>query len=305
MYICAIKKTKRMKYVITGSLGHISKPLTETLVKAGHDVTVISSNAGRKAAIEALGAHAAIGSVDDAQFLANAFKGADAVYTMIPPTWNATDWKGHIHNIGKVYAEAIKASGVKKVVNLSSVGAHMPDGCGPVSGLHHAENELNQLDGVAITHLRPGFFYHNLMANIGMIKGMGIIGGNYGDNATMVLVHPTDIAAAAAEELQHTATSGHNIRYIASDERSTADVAKVLGAAIGKPELPWINFKDEDNYNGMVQAGLSAEVAKNYTEMGHAMATGEMTSDYRQHKPAYGATRLEDFAKEFAAAYNA
>jgi len=294
-----------MKYVITGSLGHISKPLTETLVKAGHHVTVVSSSADRKPAIEALGAHAAIGSVDDAQFLANTFKGADAVYTMIPPTWNPADWKAHIHNIGKTYAEAIKASGVKRVVNLSSVGAHMPDGCGPVSGLHHAENELNKLDGVALTHLRPAFFYHNMLANIGMIKGMGIIGGNYGDNTTMVLVHPADIAVAAAEELQQPAKSDRNIRYIVSDERTTADVAKVLGAAIGKPELPWVNFKDEDAYNGMVQAGLSPEMARNYTEMGHAMATGEMTAEYKQNKPAYSAIRLEDFAKEFAAAYHA
>ncbi len=294
-----------MKYVITGSLGHISKPLTETLVKAGHQVTVITSSADKKAAIEALGAKAAAGSVEDEQFLTNTFTGADAVYTMIPPTWTATDWKGHIHNVGKIYAGAIKASGVKKVVNLSSIGAHMPDGCGPVSGLHHAENELNKLDGVTITHLRPGFFYHNMLANIGMIKGMGIIGGNYGDNATLVLAHPTDIAAAAAEELQNTAATGHNIRYIASDERTTADIAKVLGTAIGKPELPWVNFKDEDTYNGMLQAGLSPEVAKNYTEMGTAVATGHMAVEYNKNKPAYSATKLEDFAREFAAAYNA
>lgn len=294
-----------MKYVITGSLGHISKPLTETLVKAGHQVTVVSSSADRIPSIEALGAHAAIGKITDEQFLANTFKGADAVYTMIPPTWNAADWKAYIHNVGKIYAQAIKDSGVKKVVNLSSLGAHMPDGCGPVSGLHHAENELNKLDGITITHLRPGFFYYNLLANIGMIKGMGIIGGNYGEGATMVLAHPNDIAAVAAEELQNTSATGHTIRYIASDERATADIAKVLGTAIGKPELPWINFKDEDTYNGMLQAGLTEEVAKNYTEMGHAVATGQMGADYKNHKPALSATRLEDFAKEFAAAYNA
>ena len=294
-----------MKYVITGSLGHISKPLTASLVQAGHQVTVISSSADRIPAIEALGAQSAIGSVEDQQFLAKTFAGADAVYTMIPPTWAATDWKAHIHHIGKVYTDAIKTSGVKKVVNLSSLGAHMPDGCGPVSGLHHAENELNKLDGVTITHLRPGFFYYNMLANIGMIKGMGIIGGNYGDNATLVLAHPTDIAAAAAEELQYTAATSHSIRYIASDERTTADIARVLGTAIGKPELPWINFKDEDSYNGMLQAGLSPDVAKNYTEMGHAMATGQMIADYVHHQPTHSATKLEDFATEFAAAYNA
>lgn len=292
-----------MKYVITGSLGHISKPLVARLVKAGHDVTVVSSNADRTAEIESLGAKAAVGSIEDVAFLTKTFSGADAVYTMVPPKWDATEWKNYIHGIGKNYASAIKAAGVKKVVNLSSVGAHMPAGCGPVSGLHGVETELNKLEGTDVKHLRPGFFYYNLLANIGMVKHMGIIGGNYGEGTTLVLAHPNDIAAAAADELLDRSFQGKTVRYIASDERTTTDIAKVLGAAIGKPELPWVNFKDEDTLNGMLQAGLSHEVATNYVEMGAAVASGEMFADYLHNKPTPGATKLEDFAKEFSAAY--
>jgi uncharacterized protein YbjT (DUF2867 family) len=292
-----------MKYVITGSLGHISKPLVARLVKAGHDVTVVSSNADRTAEIESLGAKAAVGSIEDVAFLTKTFSGADAVYTMVPPKWDATEWKNYIHGLGKNYASAIKAAGVKKVVNLSSVGAHMPAGCGPVSGLHGVETELNKLEGTDVKHLRPGFFYYNLLANIGMVKHMGIIGGNYGEGTTLVLAHPNDIAAAAADELLDTSFQGKTVRYIASDERTTTDIAKVLGAAIGKSELPWVNFKDEDSLNGMLQAGLSHEVATNYVEMGAAVASGEMFADYLRNKPTPGATKLEDFAKEFSAAY--
>ncbi|MCF8449174.1 MAG: NAD(P)H-binding protein [Taibaiella sp.] len=293
-----------MKYVITGSIGHISKPLAQQLIHAGHEVTIVSSNPARTGAIEALGAKAAIGSVADTAFLTNTFTGADAVYTMVPPTWEAANWKEHIHGIGRNYANAIKASGVKKVVNLSSIGAHMPDGCGPVSGLYGVESELDKLEGVDVLHLRPGYFYHNLLANIGMIKHMGIIGGNFGENTRMVLAHPNDIAVAAAEELLHPAFTGKTARYIASDERTTTDIAKVLGNAIGKPELPWVNFKNEDALGGMLQAGLSQEVAANYVEMGAAMASGEMSSDYETKKITLSPTRLETFAGEFAAAYN-
>lgn len=292
-----------MKYAITGSLGHISKPVAQRLASAGHDVTVVSSNADRTAEIEALGAKAAIGSVEDKDFLARTFAGADVVYTMVPPTWNATDWKGHIHNVGRNYAEAIKAAGVKKVVNLSSLGAHLPAGCGPVTGLHRVEGELNQLDGVDVKHLRPAFFYHNFLSNIGMVKHMNIIGANYGEGTTLPLVHPADIAAAASEELLNPSFTGKSVRYVVSDERTTHDVAKVLGTAIGKPELPWVNFRDEDTIGGMVQAGLSQEVATNYAEMGSAMASGEMAADYLTNKPTLSPTKLEDFAKEFAAAY--
>ena len=291
-----------MKYVITGSTGHISKPLSKQLIEAGHEVTIISSNADKVKEIEGLGAKAAIGSAEDIAFLTKTFEGADAVYTMVPPKFDAEDWKGYIHGIGKNYAEAIKAADVKKVVNLSSVGAHMPEGCGPVSGLYYVEKELNDLEGVDLRHLRPAYFYYNLMANIGMIKHAGIIGANYGD-ITMVLVHPNDIAAVAAEELLDLEFKGKSFRYIAGDERNTGEIAKVLGGAIGKPELPWVQFKDEDSLNGMLKAGLPKETSVNYVEMGTAIASGEMYSDYFKHKPSLGPTKLEDFAKEFAGAY--
>lgn len=294
-----------MNYVVTGSLGHISRPIVAALVKAGHTVRVITSNENRTAEIAAMGATAVVGDVADAAFVQAAFAGADAVYTMVPPTWTATNWKAHIGEVGKHYAAAIAANGIKHVVNLSSIGAHMPDGCGPVSGLYAVEQAMNALEGVDVVHLRPGFFYYNFMANIGMIKQAGIIGGNYGENAELVLVHPNDIAAVAVEELLHGGQGGKRVRYIVSDEKTTHEIAATLGAAIGKPELPWIAFRDEDTYNGMIQAGLSEEVAKNYTEMGAAVASGAMMSDYKHNKPALSPTKLSDFAKEFAAAYGA
>ena len=293
-----------MQYVLTGSLGNISKPLAERLIAAGHSVTIISSKADKTAQIEALGATAAIGSVDDIAFLTNTFTGADAVYTMVPPNFGSSNWKKYIAGIGENYASAIQASGVKNVVNLSSIGAHMPEGCGPVSGLHFVEKALNALVGVNVKHLRPGFFYPNFLANIGMIKHMGIIGGNYGEGAKLVIVHTDDIAEAAAEELLALSFTGNSVRYVASDEKTTDEVAAILGKAIGKPELPWIAFKDEDTIAGMLQAGLPQEIAENYAEMGAAMRNGEMSSDYNEHRPeVFGKTKLEAFAPVFAAIY--
>ena len=290
-----------MKYVVTGSLGHISKPLSQALIEAGHDVTIVTSKQENAQAIEALGATAAVGSVEDANFLTKTFTGADAVYTMVPPKWDATDWKGWIGKLGENYATAIKNAGVKYVVNLSSIGAHMPDGAGPVSGLHRVEQALNKLSDVNIMHLRPAYFYQNFYANIGMIKHAGIIGGNFGDDK-LPLIHPNDIAAVAAAALLDLNFKGHTIRYIVGDERTGKEIASVIGNAIGKPDLPWIVFTDEQNLQGAVQAGLPEEVAKNYTEMGHAIRTGAFYEEY--DRPAFSNTKLEDFAKEFAGAYN-
>ena len=296
-----------MKYVITGSLGHISKPLTEKLIKAGNEVTVITSKETNRSAIETLGAKALVGSVEDVAFLKTAFAGADAVYTMVPPNFGAANWKEWIGSIGKNYALAIKENNIKHVVNLSSIGAHLEDGCGPVSGLHKAEIALNTLTDVHIKHLRPSFFMTNYLASVDLVKHANIIGSNYGDeNFTMILVDPSDIAQAAFEELESLKFTGHSVRYIASDERTTADIAKVIGEAINKPALPWITFTDEQSVAGMVQAGLPEEVAKNYTEMGAALRSGRMQEDYLKNRPsALGKIKLEDFANTFAAVYNA
>ncbi|HEY9047585.1 MAG TPA: NAD(P)H-binding protein [Ohtaekwangia sp.] len=296
-----------MNYVITGGAGNISAPLIRSLLAAGKRVTVIGRNADNLKELTQAGATAAIGSVEDVVFLTKTFKEADAIYTMIPPKWDADQWKKYIGSIGENFAAAIKGSKVKHVVNLSSVGAHMPDGCGPVSGLYLAERALNTLQGVNILHLRPAYFYQNLLSNIGLIKHAGIMGGNFSiGNNQFPIVDPSDIAAVAFEELISLKFTGHSVRYIASDEISTDAIAQTIGSAIGKPDLKWVQFPDDQAQQGMLQAGLSKEVAVNYTEMGNALHTGKMTEDYWKNRPAaFGKVKLGDFARVFAAIYAA
>lgn len=168
-----------MKIIVTGSTGNISKPLTQTLIAAGHNVTVISSNADKVAEIESLGAKAAIGSLADADFLTQTFTGADALYAMVPPSFSAESLRAYQNETGKSYAEAIKRSGIKKVVALSSIGAHLDSGVGPIKGIHDVEGVLSGLDGVAVKFIRAPFFYINFFSNIPLIKHQGILGSNY------------------------------------------------------------------------------------------------------------------------------
>lgn len=295
-----------MKYIITGGAGHTARPLAEGLLKAGKDVTVIGRNPEHLKGLANLGAKTAIGSVEDVEFLKKAFAGAGAVYTLIPTRPDSTDLKGDIARIGRNYAEAIAGSGITHVVNLSSIGAHMPKNCGPVSGLHFAEEAFNQLMGVNVLHLRPGYFFSNFFANIPMIKFMNIIGNNFHGSSKIVMSETNDIAEAALQELLDLKFKGHGIRYLASDEKSGLEIASILGTAIGRKDLPWVEFTDEQALIGMMQAGLAGELARNYTEMGTAMRSGKMFEDYLRNKPSrLGKTKFEDFAKVFASAYQA
>ena len=293
-----------MKITILGSLGNISKPLAEQLIATGYDVTIVSSSAEKATAIEALGAIPAIGEVEDVAFLTKVFSGADAVYTMVPPNFTTTEWKKYIADTGRGYAEAIKKAGVKNVVNLSSIGAHLPDGVGPVSGIHFVELALNELDGLNVLHLRPAYFYTNFYHSVEMIKNAGIIGGNYGADANLVMVHPDDIAETAAKALDELKFEGKLHLYIVGSEHTDAEVANIIGGAIGKPGLPWVEFKDEDVVNAMTGNGTSLDVARNYAEMGNAIRTGIMFEDYYGSKSvARGKISLEAFAKELAKSF--
>ncbi len=295
-----------MKYVITGGAGNISRPLSKKLLDAGHDVTVIGRNAENLKPLTEMGARSAIGSIEDISFLKRIFADADAVYTMVPPNYSAPDLKGYHALVGKNYAVAIRGSKIKHVVNLSSVGAHLPEGCGPVTGLYRVEQALNEVQEVPIKHLRPAYLFSNLLGSVSMVKNMNIIGSNFGGpDFTMLLADTHDVAAIAFEELENLNFTGHTARYICSDEVSTDKIARVLGNAVAKPELPWIVFSNGDAIAGMLQMGLPEEMAKNYAEMCNAIHTGIMFEDYwKNHPGVLGKTKLEDFAKTFALVYN-
>jgi uncharacterized protein YbjT (DUF2867 family) len=303
-FVLSKQKNKIMKITITGSLGNISKPLATQLIKAGHQVTVISSKGDKTATIEALGAKAAIGSIADVDFLTKAFSGADVVYTMIPPNSGTSDNRKYAGDTAKSYSAAITKAGVTRVVNLSSIGADVDGGTGQITGNHDAEIILNELENVSVKHVRAGFFYVNFFSNIGMIRNLGFMGSNYDANTRLVMVHPSDIANAIAEELQTTFT-GKSVRYITSDDRTMGDVAATLGAAIGKPDLKWVEFTDEQALNGMLKAGLPPHPASLYVEMGDAVRTGILWKDYdAKNTTTTGKIKLEDFAKEFAEKFN-
>ena len=296
-----------MNIIVTGSLGNISKPLTNELIAKGHSVTVISSNPQTEKEIQDAGASAAIGSLEDVEFLTATFAGADAVYTMVPPGNyfdQNLDLLAYYIRLGQNYAQAIEIAGVKRVVNLSTIGGNLDKGNGILVGAHNVELILNKLPAeVSITHMRPNSFYYNLLGYIQMIKSQGVIAANYGAEDIIPWVSPIDIAAAVADEIS-TPFSGRKARSVASEDLSGNDTARILGNAIGKPDLEWVLISDEETLKGLVSIGMNPNIAAGLVEMYSALHSGLLAQDYYQNKPAMmGKVKMTDFAKEFAAAF--
>jgi len=295
-----------MKIIVTGSLGHISKPLTQALVQKGHKVTVISSKADKQKDIETLGASAAIGSINDVAFCAQTFTGANVVYLMEPPVNyfdKEADLEKHWTDIANSYVQAIQQSGVTKVIHLSSIGAHTDKGVGMLAAHHDVENILSALPkNVSIKFMRPVGFYYNMFAFIPAIKKANAIIQNYGGGEKEPWVSPLDIATVIAEEVE-TAFNGRTVRYVVSDEVSPNEVAKILGEAIGNPDLQWMAIPDEQFLNNLITVGFNAKAAKGLTEM-NIGRRNNLYDDYKQNKPTLGKVKLVDFAKDFAATFN-
>ena len=291
-----------MKIAVTGSLGNVSKQLTMELVQKGHIVTVITSDPHKRNEIEALGAQPAVGKVDDADFLTAVFRAADIAYCMIPPNFTVNNPIDRYQTIGDSYAKAIRNAGIKRVIHLSSYGAHLYSGTGLISGSNRVETILNTID-IQLTHIRPTFFYYNLLTLIGMIKAVGFIGNIYGGQDKLAMVSPKDIATAIADEIEYPGDSP--VRYVGSDDRTCDEVAKVLGEAIGIPDLEWRILPGEQVFTSLLKSGHSNDVALHLIELGDAIHSGRLREEYDKNRPTLGKVKLEDFAVDFAKTFNA
>lgn len=281
-----------MNIVLTGSLGNISKPLAADLIAKGHSVTIISSNPEKQKEIEIIGAKAAIGSIEDINFLTTAFAEKDAVYCMIPFNFMEVDQTAYLKKIESNYVQAIRQNEIEKVLFLTGWAANVEDS--PI---------LNQLTDRTVIELRPGSFYTNFYNDIKTIKEYGALMAGYGEDDKIAFVSPNDIAEAAFEELT-TPFKGKKVRYVVSEELTCNEAAKILGEAIGKPDLKWIALPEEQLLYGLLQSGFPLQLAQTFVKMQMETHSGKTFTNYLKNRPVLGKTKLKDFAKEFAAAYH-
>lgn len=294
-----------MNITLTGAAGNITKPLAEKLIDAGHQVTVIGRNADNLKLLTDKGAIAKVGSIEDAGFIKEAFNGADVVYTMIPAPYHEPEWIDYAYKIGTGYAHAIKANDVKKVVNLSTYGAHRYEGTGPINSIAQLERALNELEGVTTIHLRAAHFYSNFYRQIPSLKQLGLIGSNYDGSIKMPFVHTRDIAEVAFRAITTDELDTKSPYYIVSEVATFDDIAQHLGKAIGK-DLQWTRFSDEQWAGGLKQAGFPDYLIEKLVEVGQQTQSGILTEHYFSllNPPEFGKTKISDFAKEFAEVFN-
>ena len=292
--------------VITGATGKTGSAVAEALIAKGQKVRVIGRDAAKLKGFTAKGAEAAVGDLGDRAFLTKTFKGADAVYVLIPPNLGVADFRAYQKQIGEIIVAAIKGSGVKYVVHLSSQGAHLPDRTGPIVGLHDQEERLNSLDRVNVLHLRPTYFMENLLMNIDLIKKMNIMGSAVRGNVKFAMIATKDIGVYASERLMKRDFSGKSVRdLLGQRDLSLDEAAAVIGKKLGKPDLKYVAFPYDDAEKGMVSMGLTPDMSRLYIEMSKALNDGLFAVNIPRTKENTTPTSIEEFADVFAKIFGA
>ncbi len=289
---------------IMGATGNIGSKLADRLLAKNRRVKVIGRSAGRLQPFVDRGATAAVGDAGDSDFLSQAFSGSKAVFAMIPPDYAAQDFRQYQNEIGRQIATAIEKSGVSHVVNLSSHGAHLSEKTGPIKGLRDQEQRLNQLDAVHILHLRPTFFMENMLMNIDMIKNMGINGGHIRGDLPFAMIATEDIAEVAAQHLLERNFSGKTIRELLGPwDISMEEATRIIAEKIGKPDLPYVHFSREEYINGLLQTGLTKDMAEQLAELDAGINDRLFASGEPRTQENRTSTDFKQFADFFAQVY--
>ena len=292
-------------YVITGATGHTGNVIARKLLAQGQTVRAVGRSADRLAPLAAEGAETFVCELTDATALGEAFSGARAVYAMIPPSMISADYRGDQAKVADAVADAIEQAQVKYAVSLSSVGADKAEGTGPVVGLHYLEETLNRIPELNVVHLRPAYFMENVLAQIGIVQTMGITAGPVRADLTLPMIATRDIGAAAADALTGLAFNGKQTRELLGQrDLSYSEVATIIGKAIGKPDLNYLQLPDEQVRAAFLQMGMSANVADLILEMADALNSGHMRPLEKRSAENTTPTSFESFvAEEFVPRY--
>ena len=288
-----------------GATGNTGKPLAMALLNAGKKVRVISRAADKAKALTDKGAELFLGDSSNAEFLTKAFTGATAAYVLIPPDWTAPDFYAYQQKMADAIVTAVKNSGVKNVVSLSSVGTHIEEFSGVVYGLRYLEQKLNAIENLNALHLRPTYFMENIFSQVPVIKQNGIMGSPVKGDLTMTVIATQDIAAYAAKRLLSMDFKGKGIQYLLGQREVTYnEIAKVFGKAIGKPDLAYVEFPYEGLKQALLGMGASESLADSMNTFVEKLNEGKVSADAKRTPESTTPTTIEEFAKTFAHVYN-
>lgn len=288
----------KKKIVVLGATGTVGSKIAEILLKDGHQVTLIARHTEKLEKYRKSGAAIIAADITDVAIVANAMRNADSAFVLMPDNVKAENTRAYQRQITGLLIEAIQASGIKYIVNMSSLGAHMHEGTGIMAGTGEQEVRLNQLENVNVLHLRSAYFMENFLRTIGVVKNMGFNGTAADGDHAIPMVATKDVAQVAARYLSNTDFTGKVVQAVMGPGNYTIrEFTTLIGAAIGKPDLSYVQLPVEQARQAFLNNGFSEDFVDNLIEMGTAIKSGFMNYQKRDESTTT-ATTAEQFVNE-------
>ena len=293
-------------YVVLGATGHTGSVIATSLLLKGEKVRVVGRDASRLDRFVRKGAEAFAANVSDSAALTKAFTGARAAYLMLPPNMTSPDYRADQERESDAIAKAAKESGLHYAVHLSSFGAQVPEGTGPIAGLHSSEQKLNAISGLNVLHLRAGYFMENNLAAINMINAMGIFGHAVLPDLKLPMIATRDIGEYAARRILNLDFSGKQTRELLGErDLSMNEATAIIARGIGKPDLRYVQFPYEEVQQVLMQMGIPLKTAALFIEMYRAINEGVVAGQEPRSPENTTPTSFEKFVQDvFAPAYH-
>lgn len=293
--------SKKLTFAIMGATGHIGRNLTEELLKRGHKVHALGRDIHKLGELKAKGAEIFSGNFTDNSFLTKGFKGCQAVFSFLPPGYTADDMEVLREKTSEAIVQALAHTKITHVLNLSSIGGNLLSGAGPINELHRQEERLNLMPNMNVLHFRPSFFMENFEAFLPGIKSSGVMASALKADLAIPMVATQDIALKIADLLEDLKFTGSSVfEFTGPEEVTMEEAAKIIGKAMGKPDLKYKHLYYEQAEEAMISSGMKHQLAKLMLEMyrgfneGIIMPTQKLTAAHK------GKTTLKEFAKTLA-----
>jgi len=283
-----------MRIAVTTPTGHIGHELTERLLSQAVEVTVLARYPEKASDLAARGAQVVRGDQTDLGSVDTLLQGADALFWLAPVNPRTTNLRADYNRLADVAARAIGRHPDLRVVHLSSAGAELPEGTGPIKGLHDAEIKLNAATS-NVTHLRANSFMENVLSSLPTIVAQGKIFSTIPGDVTLPQVATRDIAGVAAELLQNGERGRQVLDVFGPEDISFNQVAQTLAEVLALP-IQHVQIPPEQLRAGMLSSGLSAEVADQLLELEDAIARGMLHGVAETGRE--GNTTFAEFARQ-------
>lgn len=258
--------------IILGAGGQVGSRVAALLESRGQPVRSVFHSAPKQTVTKAENSEIAVADYFDEASLVKAFRGGDTVLLLTPESMTSENMLADAKKVFANYKAALKDSGIRRVVGLSSGGAQRTPGTGTLQLYALLEESLQALEMETYV-IRPAYYYSNWMMYLEAAQTDGVLPAFFPPDLAIPMIAPSDVAALIADVMEKRA--GHPITEVTGPSLyTTADIARFMGDALGR-DVTAVQIPQADWLPGLLQAGFSRSAAEHLLGMMQAVIDGK------------------------------